>query len=69
MFPTTYPDIVGQLANERAASLRADAQRYRLSRRKLARWRPGRSIEPAADRSRVVPVPEPIQIPRTDRAA
>jgi len=55
MFPTTYPDIVGQLAIERAASLRADAQRYRLSRRLRARWRPARSIEPAADLSRVAP--------------
>jgi hypothetical protein len=57
MFPTTYPDIVGQLAIERAASLRADAQRYRLSRRLRARWRPARSIEPAADLSRVAPPP------------
>jgi hypothetical protein len=69
MFPSAYPDLMGQLAKERAASLRADAQRYHQRRPILATWRPARFVEPAADRSRVVPVPEPIQIPRTDRAA
>jgi len=70
MFPSAHPDQMGQLANERAAVLRAAAARYRLGRPFLARWRPARFVEPAADRSRVTPVmPEPIQIPRTDRAA
>jgi hypothetical protein len=70
MFPTAHPDLMGQLANERAASLRAAAERYRSSRPVLARWRPARFVEPAADLSRVTPVPvEPIQAPRTGRAA
>ena len=55
MFPTAHPDIMGQLANERAAGLRAAADRYRFGRPFLARWRPARVIEPTADRSRVVP--------------
>ena len=69
MFPT-HPDLLGQLAKERAASLRAEAERYRTGRPIVARWRPARFVEPVADRSRVTPVlPEPIQTPRTDRAA
>ena len=69
MFPTAHPDLMGQLAKERAASLRAEVERYRRGRPIVARWRPARFVEPAADRSRVTPVPEPIQTPRTDRAA
>ena len=69
MFPTAHPDLMGQLAGDRAASLRAEAERYRRGRPIAARWRPARFVEPAADRSRVIPVPEPIQTPRTDRAA
>ena len=69
MFPTAYPDLTGQLAKERAASLRAEAQRFRRGRPTAHRWHPARFVEPAADRSRVVPVPEPVQTPRTDRAA
>ena len=70
MFPTAHPDLMGQLANERAAGLRADAERVRWSRRALATWRPARFVEPAADLSRVTPVPaEPMQAPRTGRAA
>jgi hypothetical protein len=57
MFPTAHPDLMGQLANDRAASLRADAERHRRSRPLLARWRPARFVEPAADLSRVAPVP------------
>ena len=69
MFPSAYPDLMGQLAKERAASLRAEAERYRR-RPVVARWRPARFVEPAADLSRVLPVPaEPLQTPRTDRAA
>ncbi|HWC42609.1 MAG TPA: hypothetical protein VHK02_11535 [Actinomycetota bacterium] len=68
MFPT-HPDLMGQLAKERAASLRAEAQRHRR-RPVRAGWRPARFVEPAADLSRVLPVPaEPLQTPRTDRAA
>jgi hypothetical protein len=69
MFPSAHPDLLGQLAKERAASLRAEAQRYRRRGSIHARWRPARFVEPAADLSRVSPVPEPIQTPRTDRAA
>ena len=69
MFPSAYPDLMGQLAKERAASLRADAERYRRGRPIAHRWRPARFVEPVADRSRVVPGPEPVQLPRTDRAA
>ena len=75
MFPTAHPDITGQLANERAASLRADAQRYRLGRPSLTRWRPARFVEPAGDLSRVVPDPVPTEAPhvststKADRAA
>jgi hypothetical protein len=70
MFPSAHPGLMGQLAKERAASLRAEAERYRHRRPVLARWRPARFVEPAADLSRVPPVPaEPLQTPRTDRAA
>jgi hypothetical protein len=70
MFPTAYPDLMGQLAKERAASLRAEAQRYRHRRPIRHRWSPARFVEPAPDLSRVSPVPaEPIQTPRTARAA
>ena len=69
MFPTAHPDLMGQLAKERAASLRAEAERHRRGRPIVARWRPARFVEPAADRTRVTPVPEPIQTPRTGRAA
>src|SRR5512133_3171696 len=55
MFPTAHPDIMGQLANERAAPLRSDAQRYRRSRPFLASWRKARFVEPAPDLSRVSP--------------
>jgi hypothetical protein len=57
MFPTAHPDIMGQLANERAAGLRADAQRYRSRSPFFARWRPALFVEPTADLSRVIPLP------------
>jgi hypothetical protein len=63
MFPTAFPDITGQLANERAAGLRAAAARYRTSRSVLASWRPARFLEPAGDLSRVVPAPVPTETP------
>jgi hypothetical protein len=70
MFPIAHPDLSGQLASERAAGLRADAERSRRSRPVLARWRPARFVEPAADLSRVTPVPtEVVQAPRAGRAA
>jgi hypothetical protein len=69
MFPTAHPDLMGQLVKERAASLRAEAQRHRRGRPIVARRRPSRFVEPVADRGPVTPVPEPIQTPRTDRAA
>jgi hypothetical protein len=65
MFPTAHPDFTGQLANDRAASLRAAAHRYRLSHPFLARWRPARFVEPAADLSRVAPAASA----KADRAA
>jgi len=55
MFPTAHPDIMGQLANQRAADLRADAERHRRSRPFLASWRKARFVEPVADLSRVSP--------------
>jgi hypothetical protein len=68
MFPTAHPDLVGELAKERAATLRAAAERYRASRSFLARWRPARFVEPAGDRSRVVPATAP-ETAKTGRAA
>jgi hypothetical protein len=69
MFPTAHLDLSGQLANQRAAGLLADADRVRWSRQAPARWRPARFVEPAADLSRVTPATAPVQLPRTDRAA
>ena len=70
MFPTAHPDTTGQLAIERAASLRAAAQRYRSSRPILARWRPALFREPVADLSRVSPLPaEADATPTAGRAA
>jgi hypothetical protein len=57
MFPTAHPDTTGQLAIERAAGLRAAAQRYRSARPVPARWRPAVFREPVADLSRVPPLP------------
>jgi len=68
MFPTAHPDIMGQLANERAARLRADAARYRTGRPLPARWRPARFVEPAADLTRVVPGPA-VKAAKAGRAA
>jgi hypothetical protein len=63
MFPTAHPDVMGQLANERAAGLRVAAARFRGGRPALARWRPARFVEPAGDLSRVVPGPVPTEAP------
>jgi len=63
MFPTAHPDVMGQLATERAAGLRTAAARYRLSRPVLASWRQARFIEPAGDLSWVVPAPAPTETP------
>jgi hypothetical protein len=63
MFPTAHPDVMGQLATERAAGLRAAAARFRGGRPVLARWRPARFVEPAGDLSRVVPGPVPTEAP------
>jgi hypothetical protein len=65
MFPAAHPDLMGQLAIERAEGLRAAAARFRLGRPVLARWRPARFVEPSADLSRVAPA----QASKTDRAA
>ena len=63
MFPTANPYLMGQLADERAAGLRADAERVRRSRPLPLRWRPARFVEPAADLSRVAPAPaEPAEL-------
>jgi hypothetical protein len=59
MFPNTHPYIMGQLVNDRIASLRADAERLHAGRPVLARWRPARIAEPAADLSRVHPASVP----------
>ena len=69
MFPTAHPDLMGQLAIERAEGLRAAAARFRLGRPGLARWRPARFVEPGADLSRVVPAQLPAQASKADRAA
>jgi hypothetical protein len=58
MFPNAHPDIMGQLANQRAADLRADAERFRRARPFLAGWRKARFVEPVADLSRVSPAAE-----------
>jgi hypothetical protein len=63
MFPTAHPDVMGQLATERAAGLRTAAARYRGGRPVLARWLPARFVEPAGDLSRVVPGPVPTEAP------
>jgi hypothetical protein len=55
MFPSAHPHLMAQLAKERAASLRAEAQRARHRRPVAARWRPARFVEPTADLSRVTP--------------
>jgi hypothetical protein len=59
MFSTAHPDVMGQLATERAAGLRAAAAHYRVSRPVLASWRQARFIEPAVDLSRVAPTETP----------
>ena len=76
MFPTAHPDVMGQLATERAAGLRAAAARFRSSRPLPAGWHPARFVEPAGDLSRVVPGPVPTEAPhvpapaaKSDRAA
>ena len=70
MFPTAHPDVMGQLATERAAGLRTAAARYRVSRPVLASWRQARFIEPAGDLSRVVPTETPhVATSRAGRAA
>jgi hypothetical protein len=69
MIPNTHPDIMGQLAHERAAELRAAAVRYRISRPFPAIWRPARIVEPAADLSRAVPAAPQVEASEADRAA
>ena len=69
MFPTAHPDVMGQLANERAAGLRAAAARFRGSRPVPAGWRPARFVEPAADLSRAVPAAPHVETSKADRAA
>jgi hypothetical protein len=63
MFPTAHPDVMGQLATERAAGLRTAAARYRVHLPTLAMWRPARFVEPAGDLSRIVPGPVPTETP------
>jgi len=63
MFPTAHPDVMGQLATERAAGLRAAAARFRGGRPVPAGWRPARFVEPTGDLSRVVPGPVPTEAP------
>ena len=69
MFPTAHPDVMGQLANERAAGLRASAARFRSGRPVPVRWRPARFVEPAGDLSRVVPGPVPTEAPHVHASA
>jgi hypothetical protein len=69
MIPNTHADIMGQLAHERAAELRAAATRYRISHPSPAIWRPARIVEPAADLSRAVPAAPHVEASEADRAA
>jgi hypothetical protein len=69
MFPTAHPDIMGQLANERAAGLRASAARFRSGRPLPVSWRPARFVESAGDLSRVVPGPVPTEAPHVPASA
>ena len=70
MFPTAHPDTTGQLAIERAASLRAAARRYRSAHPRPSHWRPALFREPVADLSRVAPLPaEADATPTAGRAA
>ena len=69
MFPTAHPDVMGQLATERAAGLRAAAARFRSSRPLPAGWRPARFVEPAGDLSRVVPGLVPTEAPHVPASA
>jgi hypothetical protein len=71
MFPVAHPDIMGQLASDRIAALRADAERYRRGRPFLASFGKARFVEPAADLSRVSPSPAPeaAEAAEADRAA
>ena len=69
MFPTAHPDTTGHLANERAAVLRAAADRYRSGRPLPALWRPARIIEPTPDLSRVVPSAPHVASAKAGRAA
>jgi hypothetical protein len=70
MFPTSHPDLMGQLASERVERLRAEAASFRRARQAVARWRPARFVEPAADLHRVTPVPARADAPaKADRAA
>ena len=71
MFPVAHPDIMGQLANDRIAALRADAERHRRVRPSLAGWHKARFVEPAPDLSRVSPaaVPEAAEAAEAGRAA
>jgi hypothetical protein len=71
MFPIAHPDLMGQLAIDRSEGLRAAAARFRLGRPAIPRWRPARIVEPTPDLSRVSPdpLPDAVQLPRTDRAA
>jgi hypothetical protein len=59
MLPITHPDLIGQLVEDRVATLRADAQRHRRGRPFLARWRPARFDESAAGLSGVAPASAP----------
>jgi hypothetical protein len=69
MFPNAHPDIMGQLANQRAAALRADAERLRRGRPFLAGWRKARFVEPVADLSRVTPAAAEAEAAEAGRAA
>jgi hypothetical protein len=69
MFPTAHPDVMGQLATERAAGLRTAAARYRGGRPLPAGWLPARFVEPAGDLSRVVPGPVPTEAPHVPAPA
>jgi hypothetical protein len=68
MLFTHHPDVTGSLAAERTASLLADAEEHRRSRRRAAQWRPARFRQPTPDLQRVT-IPHTAAADRAGRAA
>jgi hypothetical protein len=67
MLFTHHPDVTSSLAAERTATLLAEAEDHRRSRR-VAQWRPARFRQPAPDLQRVT-IPHTAAANRAGRAA